>query len=135
MTEKPEAPADGGTDGGGKTNGGGSTNGGGKPDGGGKTDEGGMNGGGDGGGGGGKTEPDPHQHSWEDAQSMMLKGMPQDEKNAYFQSEPSAQDAAVQAWHQENFGTNTSTDMPKGGPVVEGKYMPGGSEFGKGSGG
>jgi hypothetical protein len=127
MTEKPEAPANGGgTDGGGKTDGGG--NGGGKTDGGG-------NGGGGNGGGGGKTEPDPHQHSWEDAQSMMLKGMSQDEKNAYFTSSSDAQNTAVQDWHQQNFGTNTSTDMPKGGPIVEGKYMPGGSEFGKGSGG
>ena len=46
-----------------------------------------------------------------------------------------AQDAKVQEWHQQNFGTNTSTDMPKGGPVVEGKWMPGGSEWGKGPGG
>jgi hypothetical protein len=122
MTEKETAPADGG---GGKPGNGGGTppgnggtppgNGGGKPPGGDQP--------GDPGGGGG---PDPHQHTWGEAQDLMLKTMTQDEKNAYFTSSSEQQNQAVQDWHQQNFGTNTSTEMPFNPNVVEGKYMPGG---------
>jgi hypothetical protein len=115
MTEKESAPADGG---GGKPGNGGGTppgNGGGTPPGGDQP--------GDPGGGGG---PDPHQHTWVEAQDRMLKDMTQEQKTAYFTSTPEQQNAAVQDWHQQNFGTNTSTDMPAQHNVVEGKYMPGG---------
>lgn len=114
MTEKETAPADGG--GGKPANGGGQGNGGGKPSNGGDQPV-------DPGGGGG---PDPHQHTWGEAQDLMLKDMTQEQKNAYFTSSSEAQNAAVQDWHQQNFGTNTSTDMPFNPNVVEGKYMPGG---------
>ena len=62
---------------------------------------------------------------------MMLNQMTQDQKTAYFQMSPEQQNQMVQDFHQQNFGTNTTTDMPKGGPTVEGSMMPGGENFGK----
>ena len=67
--------------------------------------------------------PDPHIHNWEDSQRMMLKGMTPEQKADYFRSTPEQQNAAVQDWHQQNFGTNTSTDMPKGGSMVDGNAV------------